>query len=162
MTRFRRPSLPLGGGCPCGAVRYELSEMPLLAYACHCTNCQRATGSAFALNMPVAARAFRVTQGMPRSQQRAGPSGVLATYWFCSDCGGRLYSERESEGARIVRAGTLDDTSWVAPAAHLFVRSAQPWERFSGAPCFDTVPSDYAPLVEAWQRRWREADPRQP
>lgn len=157
MTGFKRPTLPLGGGCPCEAVRYELSEMPLLAYACHCTDCQRASGSAFAINMPVATRAFRITQGTPRARHKVGANGVRSALWFCGDCGGRIYGERDSDpNSRVVRAGTLDDTSWVAPAAHLFVRSAQPWERFSDAPRFETLPPDFAPLVEAWQRRWQQ------
>ena len=73
-----------------------------------------------------------------------------------------MRGERETEPeVRIVRAGTLDDTSWLAPVAHFFVRSAQPWEQFSGteAACFETGSADYAPLVEAWQRRWSETDP---
>ena len=162
MTGFKRPTFPLGGGCPCGAVRYEVSEMPFLAYACHCTNCQRVTGSAFALNMPVATRAFRITAGEPKAHRRLSPTGVRGASWFCGDCGGRIYGERETEPeVRIVRAGTLDDTSWLAPVAHFFVRSAQPWEQFSGteAACFETGSADYAPLVEAWQRRWSETDP---
>jgi hypothetical protein len=53
--------LPLGGGCMCGAVRYEISELPLRVYACHCTDCQRITGSAFSLGVVVSAGAFRAT-----------------------------------------------------------------------------------------------------
>ena len=46
------------GGCTCGAIRYEITSFPLLLYTCNCTNCQRVSGSAFALNMPVAWRAM--------------------------------------------------------------------------------------------------------
>ena len=49
-----KPTLPMTGGCACGAIRYELTSFPLLLYTCNCTNCQTASGSAFALNMPVA------------------------------------------------------------------------------------------------------------
>jgi len=157
MTSLKPPTLPLTGGCPCGAVRFAVSEMPYLAYACHCTNCQRASGSAFALNMPVATRAFEITQGQPKGSRRVGPSGVPGIFWFCSDCGGRIYGERTSEpDIRTLRAGTLDDTSWVTPIAHLFMRSAQPWERFdaAGATCFETGPDDFIPLVESWRKRY--------
>ena len=54
-----RPVLPLSGGCSCGAIRYEIASFPLLLYSCNCTDCQTASGSAFALNMPVATKAFR-------------------------------------------------------------------------------------------------------
>ena len=43
------------GGCPCGAIRYEIASFPLLLYTCNCTGCQRQSGSAFAMNIPVAA-----------------------------------------------------------------------------------------------------------
>ena len=55
-----RPIPPLMGGCPCGANRYVIEAYPLLLYVCHCTDCQRQSGSAFAMNMPVPAKAFRI------------------------------------------------------------------------------------------------------
>ena len=58
-----RPSLPITGGCQCGAIRYEITLFPLLLYTCNCTDCQRQTGSAFALNMPVKYKDFRILQG---------------------------------------------------------------------------------------------------
>jgi hypothetical protein len=58
-----RPALPMTGGCPCGAIRYEIASFPLLLYTCNCTNCQRTSGSAFALNMPVVAKDFHILQG---------------------------------------------------------------------------------------------------
>ena len=57
-----RPSLPMTGGCQCGAIRYEITSFPLLLYTCNCTDCQRQTGSAFALNMPVRFRDFHILQ----------------------------------------------------------------------------------------------------
>jgi len=56
--RSTRPALPITGGCSCGAIRYEIASFPLLLYTCNCTDCQTASGSAFALNMPVAWRAM--------------------------------------------------------------------------------------------------------
>ena len=88
--------------------------------------------------------------------------------WFCPDCGTRLY--HVPGGAtypnRNIKPGTLDDTSWLAPVAHFFVRSAQPWERFAeaDAACFETGSADYAPLLSAWRRflqqrkRWHLLD----
>lgn len=60
------PVLPLTGGCPCEAVRFEVTAMPLLLYACHCTECQRWSGSAFSMSMPVAANSFGLTRGEPK------------------------------------------------------------------------------------------------
>jgi hypothetical protein len=63
------------GGCQCGAIRYEITSFPLLLYTCNCTDCQRQTGSAFALNMPVRFKDFRILQGewlAPHLAQRHG------------------------------------------------------------------------------------------
>jgi hypothetical protein len=156
MTEPRRPALPLTGGCPCGAVRYEIGAFPLLVYACHCTDCQRESGSAFALNMPVAAGSFRIVQGAPRAWRPVRPSGEATASWFCGDCAGRIYGARPSRPERAnVRAGTLDDTSWLVPVAHIFTRSAQPWEQPGGAAiCFETRPDDFRALSDAWRVLW--------
>src|SRR3954464_4552110 len=126
----KRPTLPLTGGCSCGAVRYEIASFPLLLYTCNCTDCQTRSGSAFALNMPVTARGFRIVQGEPKAWRYLSPRGVPVISWFCGDCGARLYGERDGRAGIVnVRAGTLDDTSWLVPAAHFFTRStsAQSW-----------------------------------
>lgn len=158
MPELKRPSLPLTGGCPCGAIRFEVTAFPLLLYACHCTECQRRTGSSFALNMPVATAALRVIAGAPKSWEHLSPTGIRTTSWFCGDCGGRIYGTRHRPEAVTVRAGTLDDTSWLWPAAHIFMRSAQPWEQIAGdAECYETSPSDFRPLAMKW-RQLREAD----
>jgi hypothetical protein len=130
--------------------------MPLLIYACHCTECQQWSGSAFSLSMPVAATAFGLLRGEPKPWRRVGNSGVQTTYWFCSDCGGRLYAEREEyPDIRTVRAGTLDDTSWVWPVAHAYMRSAQPWEQITQTECFEVAPTDFRSLAARWQRMWQ-------
>src|ERR1700704_4215705 len=148
-----RPALPMTGGCPCGAVRYQIESFPLLLYSCNCTNCQRASGSAFALNMPVAAKDFRILQGSPKGWRRPSPSGADVTSWFCGDCGGRIYGERKGRPATgNPRAGTLDDTPWRTPVAHMSQRSAQPWvQPAPGAECHEIGPSDFRPLAEKWR-----------
>jgi hypothetical protein len=154
MAAFKRPAFPLAGGCACGAIRYEIAAMPLLLYACHCTDCQRRSGSAFALNMPVASKTLRIVKGTPTGWR----SGGTTTSWFCGDCGCRIYGERdERPDAMTIRAGTLDDTTWLRPAAHIFMRSAQPWESFADdAVCFETAPGDFAKLAIAWRTIWAD------
>jgi hypothetical protein len=156
MAAFKRPAFPLAGGCACGAIRYEITAMPLLLYACHCTDCQRRSGSAFALNMPVATKTLRIVKGTPKGWR----SGGTTTLWFCGDCGCRIYGARdERPDSMTIRAGTLDDTTWLRPAAHIFMRSAQPWESFADdTACFETVPGDFAKLATAWRTMWSEDD----
>ena len=149
------PPLPLTGGCPCGAIRYQISAPPLVLYACHCTDCQRRSGSAFAMNMPVRTAAFRIEQGTPKAWHRLSPSGVATVSWFCADCGGRTHGSRPDRPESVtVRAGGLDDSSWLIPAFHMFVRSAQPWLDLPMLGCYDTVPADPRPLAKAWRLSW--------
>ena len=80
--------------------------------------------------------------------------------WFCGECATRLYGERAGRAEIVnVRAGTLDDTSWLVPAAHFFTRtaSAQSWVRpVEGATCFETQPDTWAGLMAAWRAAWPE------
>ena len=155
-----KPSLPMTGGCSCGAVRYEITSFPLLAYTCNCTNCQTASGSAFALNMPVAAKGFRVTKGEPKGWHHRSPSGAEVMSWFCGDCGARIHGSRKMRPDSVnIRAGTLDDTKWLVPVGHFFMRSAQPWITPTTAECHDGAPPDYAPLARTWRASWPEFFP---
>jgi hypothetical protein len=156
-----RPVLPLTGGCSCGAIRYRITSFPLLVYTCNCTDCQRASGSAFALNMPVLTSHLHILQGEPKAWHHASPSGVQVRSRFCAECGSRLYGERAARAEIVnVRAGTLDDASWLVPSAHLFMRSAQPWVQLApGASCFDTQPPNFAALISAWRALWPEFFP---
>jgi hypothetical protein len=158
MERFHPPALPLTGGCPCEALRFAVSAMPFLIFACHCTQCQRQSGSAFGLSMPVRRDSFALTRGTPRPWRHTGASGFESTYWFCADCGGRIFGERADRPNIVtVRAGTLDDTSWVRPIAHINLASAQAWERIpNNAACFEDMPKDFASLARQWQSLWKE------
>jgi len=154
----KRPSLPLNGGCACGAIRYQIRAMPLLLYACHCTDCQRHSGSAFSLGLPVAAPAFHIERGRAKAWSFVGAAGIPTRFWFCDTCGGRVWGERDGSERVNVRAGTLDDTSWLVPLAHYFMRSAQPWQRLGGdAAEYATLPSEteILPLVQAWRELWQ-------
>jgi hypothetical protein len=154
---MRLPVFPLTGGCSCEAVRFAVNAMPLLVYACHCTECQRWSGSAFSMSMPVAAAAFRLTCGAPKSWRRTGASGICSTYWFCGDCGGRVFGEHEGRPDIVVgRAGTLDQTWWLRPISHVFLRSAQAWQRIPNhMECFDTVPKDFSFLSQKWRELYQ-------
>ncbi|HML09734.1 MAG TPA: GFA family protein [Stellaceae bacterium] len=125
------PNLPLTGGCHCGTLRYEISGAPILTYTCHCTDCQRITGTAFSLAIIVPDSAFRLVKGEPRSVERIAASGRVNIRLLCPDCGCWISGiGRPNEAGvlvRRVRAGTLDDRSWLRPTEHYFTRSKQPW-----------------------------------
>ena len=146
---------PYDGGCLCGAIRYRVGEEPLTLYACHCKDCQRHTGTSFALSMAVRRRTFEVVAGSPRAYAVPVDGGHVRHGRFCGDCATRLWGEPQRlPDVIILRPGTLDDTTWVAPVAHIWVRSAQPWMSFSDdAVRFDAQPPDARTLVELWRER---------
>src|SRR5437870_5253450 len=84
---------PYHGGCLCGLIRYRLTDEPLTLYACHCTDCQRRTGSAFALSMPVFKSGLDLLKGEPRTYAVTLSDGRQKHGTFCGECGTRLWGE---------------------------------------------------------------------
>jgi hypothetical protein len=119
----------LTGGCACRAIRYVCTAAPLLALNCHCRDCQRASGTAFAAILRVPAAAFTVTKGEPRFYTVTGDSGNTVSRGFCSACGSQLFSRLSGMTEVIgVRVGSLDDPRQYPPTMDIFVASAQPWD----------------------------------
>ncbi len=116
------------GGCQCGQIRYKIQAEPLTIYACHCTECQRQSGSAFGMSMAVPREAVTILQGKPKGWRRASESGREVICFFCSECGTRLFHDPVSKPKIInIKPGTLDDTSWLRIAGNTWTRSAQTW-----------------------------------
>jgi hypothetical protein len=141
-------NLPQTGGCQCGKLRYDITEAPLATYACHCRDCQRMTSSAFSIAVIVPDRAFRLSGVDPRPIERIADSGRTAIRWVCPECASWICSGPKPGTAapddlRRVRAGTLDDTSWVQPSLHYFIGRKQPWVALpEGSQTFATQPAD--------------------
>lgn len=129
--------LPLFGGCICSAVHYEITQEPILVYACHCTDCQRLTSSVCSIGLVVPDDAFHASGQEARlAFGGVAESGRVKQRRICPDCGAWLFSDprpgtlyQYPDPVRIVRGGTLDDTSWLKPTMHFWTRSAQPWVR---------------------------------
>lgn len=136
----------------CGAIRYEVTQVPLGVYACHCTDCQRITSSAFSLGVIVSADAFGVTGKEARLAPDAiAASGRVKRRWICPDCGVWLFGDPRpgTEGpglVRVVRGGTFDNTSWIRPTMHFWTRSAQQWLALDGI-LHETQPEGLAARV---------------
>ncbi len=127
MTKF---SLPMHGGCLCGRHRYAITARPLTLYACHCTDCQSQSGAAFGLSMPVPRNAVTCDLAALGTWTRPAASGQTVTAYFCPHCATRLFHAPSRNPDVInLKPGTLDDTAWLAPVAHLWLDSAQPWIR---------------------------------
>ena len=121
------PELPLTGGCNCGAVRYELTEPPAKSTYCHCTRCQRRTGTAASPSAVVVPGTFHVTHGEDRMKFWKPEEG--AEKWFCGDCGSALFAHGSGDPEwYAIRFGSFDTDPGVRPSAHAFVDSAAGWE----------------------------------
>jgi hypothetical protein len=117
----------LTGGCMCGGVRYELSAPPDYAGYCHCTRCQRRTGSAAAVSARVVRGSFRVTDGADLIAYYRPEEGFEKA--FCSACGSALFSRNPDDHEMLfVRMGTFDGDPGVRPSYRQFVAYAAPWE----------------------------------
>lgn len=115
------------GGCLCGAVRYECSVDSPVAGICHCTHCQKTSGSAFSVNVFVQSETVKMTGGIGEYADTA-ESGRKVVRKFCKTCGSSLASEAEAfPGMLIIKAGTLDDRSGLRPGVQVWTQSKQPW-----------------------------------
>jgi hypothetical protein len=118
---------PYTGGCQCGSVRYVLTAEPIRLAACHCTECQCQSGSAFGMSMPVTKDSLSVT-GSTKQFTRIADSGGEVTGVFCPDCGVRIYHVLKSAPDVLsLKPGTLDDTRWLRPSSFIWMKSAQGW-----------------------------------
>lgn len=124
--KTRIPPLPLAGGCQCGAVRYRITGKPVTFYLCHCSECQRHTSSAFGESLRLKREDLEV-DGELELTTRGSDSGTLREGWFCPGCGVRIWHGSRGSALVNIKAGTLDDTSWLVPAGHIWTRSKQPF-----------------------------------
>jgi hypothetical protein len=119
--------LPLHGGCGCGAVRFEVSAPLQSAKYCHCTRCQRRTGTAASASARPEPGSFRIVSG--EEQLRAWRPAGGAEKWFCGECGSALFSRAGEDPERVgIRLGALDGDPGIRPSLRQFVAYAAPWE----------------------------------
>ena len=144
--------LPQSGGCQCGAVRYEVTAEPIILYVCHCRECQRHSSTAFGMSLRVPVAGFRIVEGTPRVWDRVADSGNTISGHFCGDCGTRIYHSASHRPETVnIKAGSLDDTSWLRPAGHVWASRAQPWVEVPDGPTtYAGQPDDFTPMIEAW------------
>jgi hypothetical protein len=147
------PEPPYAGGCLCGAVRYALNLRPLTVSACHCTDCKRLTGATNNLSITALRSGLEHTGETDRFRKTA-ESGRQADVVRCATCGTRLWHEPQAMPDRLfLMAGTLDDSSWAIPVAHIWVEKASPDAKFrDDAEQREGQPADRSFMVEAFNR----------
>ena len=130
----------LKGSCLCRGIQYEIDATIEKVLQCHCKNCRKANGSAFATNTFIPSAAFTYLKGQELTKEFESSPGVFRV--FCSQCASPLYSRRPSEPEAFrLRIGTLDTPIDVKSAMHIFVDSKAEWEDITGdIPQYGTWP----------------------
>jgi hypothetical protein len=119
--------LPLTGGCLCGGVRFRVDAPLVVATYCHCTRCQRRTGTAASAQARIQPGSLTVTQGEELIRTYAPPDGFPKL--FCGACGSALWSRSPDDpGIMSVRLGAFDGDPGIRPSLRQFVAYAASWE----------------------------------
>jgi len=142
------------GGCQCGAVRYAIERTAILTlYCCHCRECQRQSASGFGMSMKVSRSGYHLQQGTPSVWERLTDRGGVTRMHFCAGCGVRICHDSGVDSAMVsLKAGSLDDTGWLRPVGHIWVKRGQPWVGLDpDLLIFDAQPENYDALIRAYR-----------
>lgn len=138
-------TLPIEGHCRCGAVRIEISASPVMTAACHCTGCQRMSGSAYSLTVMIPAEGFRVLSGTP---VRGGAKGEELDHYCCPECMSWMFTRiRGVETLVNVRPTMFDNATWAKPFIETMTAEKLPWAHVDAERSFEGFP----PMEEFWQ-----------
>ena len=119
----------LDGSCLCGNVTYSCDAEPVGSAACHCRDCQKQTGTTFSIIVVVPRDALSIDGDSLASFVTVGTDhGQEVSRHFCRECGSPIASfSGGMPQLAFIKAGTLDDTSWLEPQMHVWTESAQHW-----------------------------------
>jgi len=140
-----KPSkLPMTGKCRCGEVKFEITIEPLMTAACHCTGCQRMSGSAYSLTAMIPVDGFSVTEG---DTVVGGLKGPQLHHHFCPSCMTWMFTRIEGVEAFVnVRPTLLEDPRWFSPFIETMTAEKLDWaitparHRFEGFPTIEELP----------------------
>jgi hypothetical protein len=115
------------GGCLCGAVRYVLKSEPRAITLCHCTHCQKLSGSAFSFNLLIKEADYE-QQGETREYVDRGDSGEPVYRHFCANCGSPILAKiATAPGKVVVKGGTLDNVEGLQPQIEIYTDHEVKW-----------------------------------
>ena len=117
------------GSCLCGKIIYEITDNFLGINYCHCKECQKASGTAFATSAAVKTDYFKITSGETNLQ--AYQSSKDKNRYFCNHCGSPIYSYRKNADTVYVRLGTLDNDPVKRPEVHIFTKEKACWHEIT-------------------------------
>jgi hypothetical protein len=126
----------IDGHCHCGEISFEAEIDPAAVTICHCTDCQRLSGSAFRANVSAPAEHFRLLSGTPKSFIKTAESGNQRRHAFCGTCGTPIYAcAIENPPSYTLRIGTITQRDAFSPRRQIWRRSSLPWvDALAGVP----------------------------
>jgi hypothetical protein len=122
--------MKITGGCHCGHVSYEAEVEAGTVRVCHCSDCQKLTGTAFRANIASLPGTFRLTSGTPTIYIKTAESGNRRAHAFCPQCGTPIYAADPAPNPSSygLRVGGIDQRAALgAPTRQIWCRSALPW-----------------------------------
>ena len=146
-----RLKLPLDGACRCGRVKIRISAAPMITMACHCTGCQRMSGSAYSLSAAIPTEGFAVTEGDPVV---AGAS-PQAGHHFCPNCMTWMFTRPAGVDFFVnVRPTMLEDTAWYSPFIETWTREKLGFAATPAVHSYEEFPpmAEFEPLMAAYAR----------
>src|SRR5215510_5855415 len=126
----REVAMKVTGSCHCETITYEAEVDPATVRVCHCTDCQKLTGSVFRATIPSLPGTFRLRSGIPKIYVKTAESGNKRYHAFCPDCGTPIYATSPEPNPSIygLRVGGLDQRAQLAPPTRQqWCRSALAW-----------------------------------
>ena len=119
------------GACLCGQIRFTITGGIRNIVYCHCSQCRKAQGSAFATNGIVASEHFQIESGEEALTSYEATPGQ--SKYFCKFCGSPIISKTDSVPGQVrVRLGTIESDITERPQAHIFITSKANWENICG------------------------------
>ncbi len=146
------------GQCQCGYIKYCVTGTPLAVFACHCTECQRQSSSAFGMALWIKKGKIEIINGKLKKWTRLTPSGNQMECSFCPNCGSRLFHQILNQSEIFsIKPGTLDDTSWLKPSGHIWTEKSQSWCSFEGESLtYEQNPDSFSEIINKWTEGKRE------
>ncbi len=133
--------MAIEGGCLCGKVRYRIDGNLFASTHCHCSQCRRAHGAAFATYADCKPQEFSWLTGAELVKVFAPEQGI--GWAFCSECGATLAATENGE-INAVTLGTVEGDPGIRPEAHIFVGSKAVWDNIEdGLPQYEQWPPDH-------------------
>ena len=119
--------------CRCGQLRVECAGDPVRISVCHCLECKRRSGSAFAAQARWPAEHITI-EGQSKSFDKAGYSGNVATFHFCPDCGSDVFYliDGKFEGLVAIPLGAFDDPFFFKPNYSVYENRKHDWLEITG------------------------------